>query len=171
MNRKVKLRNMLSPSTTEGQWVISLRDSGLSIEEIVELVDEKIGGYGTQGSDTRLVVEYQLGHRPASDIEHLLLPHQPTGLQFVQVTNEGFLCCTIGTATATFDVLVDAHDLSEEAIRSLLEKNSEELAWVAYRNAHEGHPFGYSFAGEPSLSSRTALAGISYTDLQRFFAQ
>ncbi|MDH1573638.1 hypothetical protein [Pseudomonas sp. GD03746] len=171
MNRKVKLRNMLSPSTAEGQWVISLSDSGFSIEEIVKLVDEKIGGYGTHGSDTRLVIEYQLGHRPVGDIEHLLLPHQPSGIEFVQVTNEGFLCRTVGTASATFDVLIHTQSLSEEALQSLLEKNSEELAWMAYRNAHEGHPFGYSLAGDPPLSSHTALAGISYADLQRLFAQ
>lgn len=171
MDKKVKLRNMLSPSTTEGQWVISLRDSGLSIEEIVNLVDEKIGGYGPQGSNTRLVIEYQLGHRPVGDIEHLLLPHQPTGIQFVRVTNEGFLCRTVGTASATFDVLVDAQNLSEETLRSLLQENSEELALMAYRNAHEGHPFGYSLPDEPPLSSHTACAGISYADLRKFLAQ
>lgn len=168
MSGNVRLRNMLSPSTTEGQWVLSMKESGLSVEEIVEAVRNKIGGYGPQGSDTLLVVEYQLGHRPASDIEHLLLPHRPDNIRFIQVASEGYLCRTYDAENASFEVLITAPSLSQEDLIELLDNRSAEIAWVAYKNAHEGHPVGYSLPGDAPQSSRTALAGISYAELKRF---
>lgn len=158
---------MLSPETTEGQWVISQHEqAGFSVEEIVANVDKLIGGYGPDKSNTRLVVEYQLGKRPFSDVQHLLLPHQPTGVTFVQNTNDGYLCRTSGSPTATFDVLFKTPTLSEADLRDLLERNQSEIAFIAYKNAHEGHPYGYSLMVDGVLTHPAARAGISYTDIR-----
>jgi hypothetical protein len=166
MQKAVKLRNPARPETTEGQWVIFQRDQGLSVDQIVENVDREIGGYGTKGSHTRLIVEYQLGLQPFESIEHLLTPHLPSKIALLQpVGEEGYLCLTSGTEEETFHVLLRTPGLSEDQVRALIAAHEQEICFLAFKNAHEGYPFGYALPGDPPSTNRVAEAGVSFADI------
>lgn len=167
MQKPVKLRNPARRETTEGQWVIFQRDQGLSIDQIVENVDREIGGYGIKGIHTRLIVEYQLGLQPFENIEHLLTPHMPSKIALLQpVGEEGYLCLTSGTEEETFHVLLRTPGLSEDQVRALIADHEQEICFLAFKNAHEGYPFGYALAGDPPSVNRVAEAGVSYADIR-----
>jgi len=163
--RKVTRFNPFHPDKAEGVWVRSMRDSGMSVEEIYRAVNNHIGGYGG-GALTQLVVDYQLGLRPFTDIEPLLTPNKPTSFVYLANTGDGFLCEAQGDEDSTFLVLVKAPSLSEEKIRELIAAHQDEFCFFAFANAHEGHPFGYSLNG----ASGVAKAGIHYPDLLTFAA-
>ncbi|QLG93264.1 hypothetical protein HZF02_15410 [Pseudomonas yamanorum] len=167
MQKAVKLRNPVRRETTEGQWVIFQRDQGLSIDQIVENVDREIGGYGIKGSQTRLIVEYQLGLQPFESIEHLLTPHLPSKIALLQpVGEEGYLCLTSGTEEETFHVLLRTPGLNEDQVRALIADHEQEICFLAFKNAHEGYPFGYALPGDPPSASRVAEAGVSFADIR-----
>lgn len=167
MQKAVKLRNPISPETSEGQWVIFQRDSGLSVDQIVENVNREIGGYGTKGSHTRLIVEYQLGLQPFESIEHLLVPHLPSKIALVQaVGDEGYLCRTSGTEDESFHVLLRTPGLTEDQVRALISDHEQEICFLAFKNAHEGYPFAYALPGDPPNKNRVAESGISFADVR-----
>ena len=167
MQKTVKLRNPFRPGTTESQWVIFQRDEGVSIDQIVNNVDRMTGGYGTNGRHSRLIVEYQLGLQPFESIEHLLTPHLPSKIELIQsVGEEGYLCLTSGTEEKTFHVLLRTPGLSEEQARALINEHQQDICFLAFKNAHEGYPFGYALPGDPPHTNRAALAGISFADVR-----
>ena len=167
MQKTVKLRNPFRPGTTESQWVIFQRDEGLSIDQIVENVDRQTGGYGTKGSHTRLIVEYQLGLEPFESIEHLLTPHLPSKIALLQsVGEEGYLCLTSGTEEETFHVLLRTPGLSEDQAQALITDHQQDICFLAFKNAHEGNPFGYALPGDLPSTNRAARSGISFADVR-----
>jgi hypothetical protein len=166
VNRNVKLRNPFGPQTTEAQWVRFQYEEKTPIEQIVENVIKRVGKFGPDEESTRLVVEYQLGMRPAGDVEHLLQPKMPSGIEFIAETDDGFLCRTTGTEDAVFDVLMRCPSLRYDQVEELISRNQDEIAFIAYKNAHEGYPFGYSLRSDEKLTHRVALAGISYADIR-----
>lgn len=158
--RHVTRRNMISPRTTEGQWVLTMRDQGMSKADIVDAVERQIGGFGKH---TQLVIEYMTGEKGYADIEFLLTPHEPSSIEYVDKVWEGYLLQAKGDPDATFKVLLRAPGLTEAEVRLLLRDHQEELCFLAFKNAHEGHPHGYS-KGKLG-TEQVAEAGISYPDI------
>ncbi|WP_434771287.1 hypothetical protein [Pseudomonas entomophila] len=167
MSSNVKLRNPYNPNTTEGKWVIFQHSEGMTVDEIVENVKKNTGYFAGSEENTRLIVEYQIGKRQFTEIEHLLLPHEPKSIEYVENTQDGHLCRTIGAAEACFDVLIKAPNINEQELRTLINEHPKEISWLAYKNAHEGYPFGYSLPGDRPLDSRTALSGITLNEIER----
>lgn len=157
--RPVKRRNPVSPETSEGQWVRFMDEQGLSREEIIKAVEERIGGFGP---DTELVIGHMLDEKTLADIEHLLTPHEPDSIQYVGPVSEGYLLEASLQGTPTFAVLMRAPSLSEDDVKALVGANQGDLCYLAFKNAHEGHPFGYSDGNV----SAVALAGISYPEIR-----
>lgn len=157
--RPVKRRNPFSPETAEGQWVRFMDEQGRSREQIIEAVEERIGGYG---SATELVIGHMLGEKSLADIEHLLTPHEPDSIQYVGQVSGGYLLQASLKGSATFNVLMRAPSLSEDEVKALVAAHQGDLCYLVFKNAHEGNQFGYS----DEKGSAVALAGISYPEIR-----
>lgn len=157
--RPVKRRNPISPETSEGQWVRFMDEQGLSREQITKAVEEKIGGFGP---DTELAIAHMLGEKSLADIEHLLTPHEPDSIQYLRQVPEGYLLEASLQGTPTILVLMRTPSLSADEVKLLVGSNQGDLCYLAFKNAHEGNPFGYSDGNVSAWAS----AGISYPEIR-----
>lgn len=157
--RPVKRRNPFSPETSEGQWVRFMDEQGLSREQIIAAVNERIGGLGP---DTPLAVGHMLGEKTLADIEHLLTPHEPDSIQYVSRVSEGYLLEARLKGQLTFTVLLRTPSLGEDEVKALVSENQSDLCYLAFKNAHEGNPWQYSDGSR----SDVAWAGIGYAEIR-----
>lgn len=143
-------------------------DCGHTFEEIIEIeLNNSIYGDITKLSeeekikekeDLRLLINHCFVKATDQDIAHLCPLSKPQSVECISPVKEGYLCVTKGTESGDFYVLITLKR-DEEYVRKLVKENNETITYLAYKNAHEGSPFGVS--GEINL----ALSGIHSSDL------
>lgn len=162
----VKLRNPYSHLNDRFNFLFN--DCGHTFEEISEIeLNNPVYGDVTKLSDQekkekkeklRLLINHCFGKATDQDIAHLCPPSKPHSVEYVCPVKEGHLCVTKGTESGDFHVLITLKR-DEEYVRNLVNGHNERVTYLAYKNAHEGFPFGVS------CEIDFALAGIHATDL------
>ncbi|EKO3404964.1 hypothetical protein N6C02_003240 [Vibrio fluvialis] len=146
------------------RWFQSLfHDHGQSIEEIAdialkdsELVDDELE---KEKSDLILFIRHSLGKASDEDIRHLCPPQAPQKIEYLKIVPEGFLCKAFGTSEEEDFLVLLKLNKNEDLVRNLVLEHNDYLCLLAYKNAHEGYPFGISGI------EQVALAGIHSKDL------
>ena len=128
-------------------------DCGHTFEEIsdIELNNPTYGDVtklSDQGRSERkemllLLIKHYFGKATDQDIAHLCPPSRPHSIEYVRPVSEGHLCVTRGTESGDFHVLITLKR-DEQYVRNLIKENNERITFLAYKNAHEGNPFGVS---------------------------
>ncbi|GAB6261837.1 hypothetical protein [Photobacterium sp. R1] len=154
-------------------WINSLFfDHGHSIDEIVEILTKDQGSQTSppktqeeveqEKSEFKLIVNHCLGKVSDDEIRHLCPPTEPKSLEYLKPVREGHLCIAKGASSGDFSVLIQLERMSEEDMKSLIDKHNETLTFLAYKKAHEGYPYGIAGQNEP------AKCGINRKDLFNF---
>lgn len=131
--RPIQLCGEFSLTSSEAQWVFTMRDSGSSRDEIIA------AWQNLMKSDTEsatLRVDYYLGNVDSTELLKHLSPKEPTSIQFQEKVDNGYWLKAHG-ADAEFNILLMAPHLSETDVHALLASHQEDLCWLAYRNHHE----------------------------------
>ncbi|EKT4452796.1 hypothetical protein ACQJ0O_22825 [Pseudomonas shirazensis] len=164
----VKRRHPLPKGATEAQWVISMSDQGISKPDIVANFKKLCGPLLHKGQDvTDLAVSYWLGEKGEDDIEFLYTPRPYTQVAFGSKVSDGYLLTLQDDEGNKSDTLLRTPGLEESVVRKLISARTSELCHLAYKNEHEGYPWGYSCEGDSPVTQRTASSGISYADIHQ----
>ena len=163
---KVKLHNPHSYLNSRFEFLFN--DCGNTFEEIseIELNNSNYGDITKLSPQDKLerkeqlllLIKHCFGKATDQDIAHLCPPSRPLSIEYLRQVSEGHLCVTRGTESGDFYVLITLKR-DEEYVRNLLNENNERVSFLAYKNAHEGNPFGISD------EVNVAQAGVHARDL------
>ncbi len=165
----VKLRNPYSHLNARFEFLFN--SCGHTFEEIseIELNNPSYGDVtklseaekSKEKEDLLLLINHCFGKATDQDIAHLCPPSKPKSIEYIRPVEEGHLCITKGTESGDFHVLITLKR-DEEYVRNLLNEHNETITYLAYKNAHEGYPYGVSGESNPAKSGVHAkdLIGI-----------
>ncbi|HCH4196476.1 TPA: hypothetical protein NKW06_002749 [Vibrio parahaemolyticus] len=168
-----------SPLRHEYLWYQSLYEQGYSVEKILETainrVSQRSGGEiqplvvdEDEKKVWRLFIEHSLGMVNDEQIRSHCPPAIPQRIEYIKQVNEGYLARAVDAQSNDFLVLFNTQNLSadtglsEDVIKNLISTHNEQLSLLAYKNAHEGNPYGYS----GDKKGAVAQSGISFNEIR-----
>lgn len=153
----IKLQGEFSLQSTEAEWIRSMRDAGMSRDEITTAWMSRVSRESREAANLR--IDYYLGSIDAEELLKHLSPKEPTSIVFHAKESDGYWLKAHGE-DAEFNVLLLTPNLPIEDVQSLVNKHQKIICEIAHRNSH----------GAPNyprqLSNNAVATPISMEDIK-----